>query len=185
MVLSVVQGAATINLSVDADLAASPLCGVNTWSPTRRSPCQNHRTCPYGSGVTTSGTASADVVCGTCAPGTYSDRNDRAACKAHSRCAQFEFQAVAPTDTSDRVCKTWSRCRPRREFVAAAPTATSDRLCQATSFCADDEFEAVAPTRTSDRICQVHTPCADDEFEAVAVSRMTAVVAVAEVEPKP
>ena len=53
------------------------------------------------------------------------------ACVAVSSCGGGEYEAAAPTPTTDRACAPITACDEDAEFEVAAPTATQDRVCQA------------------------------------------------------
>ena len=44
-------------------------------------------------------------------------------------------------------------CDFTNEFQAIAPTSTSNRVCAALTTCTANEYEPVAPTSTSNRVC--------------------------------
>jgi hypothetical protein len=46
------------------------------------------------------------------------------------------------------------------EFEATAPTSTSDRQCELATVCAVDEYETAPLTATADRECAPIPPCA-------------------------
>ncbi len=59
---------------------------------------------------------------GECAPHTVC---------MHSNNSSMQYEAVAPTLTTDRICKDVKVCRPEYEFEIAVPTASTDRVCAA------------------------------------------------------
>ena len=115
-------------------------------------------------------------------------------CKAHTECkATEEYEAKAPTATTDRQCMILTSCKNwgalATEYEAKAPTATSDRACmKLTQECAEsNEWKPPAKNAQgyiiSDRICSSICPanqymsssgcrpltvCKDDEYELVA-----------------
>jgi hypothetical protein len=73
-----------------------------------------------------------------------------------------EYQTIAPTPTSDRVCAPLSTCRPE-EVEEKEPTLTSDRVCVnmtelppvAPTACAADEY-ATAPNGKCTPLTRCH-----------------------------
>ncbi len=54
------------------------------------------------------------------------------------------------------LCTEWADCTSD-EFESLAPTATTDRVCSALSVCDSHATESQAPTATSDRLCACNT----------------------------
>jgi TNFR/NGFR cysteine-rich protein len=92
-----------------------------------------------------------------------------ASCKKLTICADKEFEKLAPTPQTDRVCGPLSSCGAGT-FVSTEPTAVSDRACSPCekgtfssvlnalacapwTACKSGESESVPPSATSDRIC--------------------------------
>ena len=73
-------------------------------------------------------------------------------CPASVSCQPDEF--VGP----ECVCTQATPCQQGHQYEAIAPTATSDRVCKNVTTCAQDEFQVVEPTATSNRVCQVVLP---------------------------
>jgi hypothetical protein len=79
-------------------------------------------------------------------------------CHVYRECDNVtEYEFVAPTKTSDRQCNAHPICEDN-EFEAVAATAKSSRVCQEVRPPCDSatEFEKTAPTSTNDRECD-HT----------------------------
>lgn len=95
------------------------------------------------------------------APTATSDRS----CAALTICTADEFEMTPPSPTGDRVCGALTICGSGEEEVTP-PTATSDRVCEAV--CGADAFEVSPPSEGVARVCQDYTVCAGDEFERVA-----------------
>lgn len=99
-----------------------------------------------------------------------------------------EYEEVAGTSTTDRVCATfkcakeesylpdgvevqpencikWSECPSGIEFEKTPPSVAADRVCNPISAYCDVErngyFELSGPTPTSDRVCKECSGCAD------------------------
>jgi len=71
-----------------------------------------------------------------------------------------QFEELAPTATSDRMCLQLTVCDPNTEYESEAATRTSDRVCAPLTECDfNSEFESVARTPTSDRTCIPLTTC--------------------------
>ena len=78
------------------------------WSATGVVPCdKTHGTCAVGKGMTVAGTATADIQCGDCAGGgvSFSDIDNRFACKACKKCIVGNGLDVACTASTDTMCK--------------------------------------------------------------------------------
>ena len=94
-------------------------------------------------------------------------------CQLYSDCRFGEqFETVAPTLTSDRVCNRTTVCDSKTEFEHIAATAVADRTCQKLTVCADGQYESVAPSATSNRECATIRPkCKGASFESAAPTR--------------
>ena len=113
----------------------------------------------------TDGVQGSDRRCAPCSDGCPENFFQSSACSASSdrqctavsgRCTAFvEFEAVAPTPTSDRQCQSQTECdlENNAQFISEAPTPYSDRVCRDTTVCNGAQNETVAPTATSDRGC--------------------------------
>ena len=99
-------------------------------------------------------------------------------CQDNRVCAASEWEAQAPTGSSDRLCQPLTLCQRQSEFELSPPAQdgngnfVSDRVCRSVSNCTANEFETKAPTATSDRECQaLRPPCTlDCEYEERAPS---------------
>ena len=91
----------------------------------------------------------------------------RGQCRTLTACSPAQYQLIAPTESSDRVCAALTTCRAT-QYERKAPTATSDRECKPLTECRHSQYESTAPTARSDRECTALTECARDEFEAKA-----------------
>lgn len=81
-------------------------------------------------------------------------------CRAHNGTI-LEYELVAPTRSSDRVCARVSApCRPPRQYESLPATSSSDRVCAQTRVCTSAQWELVAPTSNQDRQCADLTTCA-------------------------
>jgi len=93
-------------------------------------------------------------------------------CRASRVCKNYEYQTVAPTYTTNRVCQNLTTCfdgkqlqlwntiqshsdvlAPTLQFESAAATFTSDRNCTNVTICAIGQIATMSETATSDRIC--------------------------------
>lgn len=64
--------------------------------------CVRHRKCPPGSGVVKPGTSTSNVLCGPCAPGTFSDTSSSTdTCRPHRNCSSV---ATPGSASMDAVC---------------------------------------------------------------------------------
>eukprot|EP00040_Diaphanoeca_grandis_P011481 m.58856 g.58856 ORF g.58856 m.58856 type:complete len:2591 (+) comp22623_c0_seq1:340-8112(+) len=88
-----------------------------------------------------------------------------AVCEVVTGCAAVgDEYLVAPANvTHNTVCAAVTICDYSVQFQAIAPTATSDATCTVITSCEDPLVEDQAPTPTSDRTCQ--TAC-DSELNA-------------------
>ena len=103
-------------------------------------------------------------------------------CASLTVCSPGEFVSTSATPTSDRSCKiTRGPCNftNAQEYQAQAPTPTSNRVCSAVAQCnaervaARDEYEARDATNITDRVCSRVTRCTADEFETARPSATT------------
>lgn len=100
-----------------------------------------------------------------CAPGRYlipcsgfAQTSDTSRCVA---CRSGQFKAGTNNVTS---CAVWKTCASG-EYQAAAPTSSSDRVCNACTTCGDNERQLQACGRFADTVCQrCDTACAPRQF---------------------
>ena len=88
-----------------------------------------------------------------------SDPNFRV-CAAWTPCnTTTQYEAVAPTSSTERTCATIAApCVFPQQYELAAPTATSNRLCNTTTaVCPASTYQTSLPTPTSDRGCNALT----------------------------
>lgn len=85
-------------------------------------------------------------------------------CVSTTTCLEGYYEAVAPTDTSNRECERCATCDDATEFQSSFCTATAPGSCDPLTVCGADEFEFARPTATSDRECRPVTKCEDFEF---------------------
>lgn len=88
-----------------------------------------------------------------------SDPNFRV-CAAWTPCnTTTQYEAVAPTSSTERTCGTIAApCVFPQQYELAAPTATSNRLCNTTTaVCPSSTYQTSLPTPTSDRGCNALT----------------------------
>ncbi|XP_048872219.1 tumor necrosis factor receptor superfamily member 5 [Brienomyrus brachyistius] len=68
--------------------------------------CLEHTTCKPGEGVVIQGSATADVVCGLCQLGTFSNQTSAVdVCRPWTNCPPGFYENVPGTNISDRVCE--------------------------------------------------------------------------------
>lgn len=166
--------------------------------------CQQHTVCDAGSFQRVAPSATADAECvplrvcsaqqyETAAPVLDSRRvaiTDRS-CEDLSSCElASQFEASAPTATSDRRCDACSACdadhyilspcsdfadtqcapcvpcSSQTHFERAACTSVHDTVCAELTVCSAEQFEVQAPTATSDRQCVAASACdLTEEYE--------------------
>lgn len=105
----------------------------------------------------------ADTLQCTKCPGNLFSSAGDATCSAHSACLADEWEAAAPTRTSDRDCRAVSLCADSgQEWEVTGPTLTSDRRCVACERCAQQSppaFRKIACTASKDATCSPCTLC--------------------------
>ena len=108
------SGARPNAMQVSKDRDCLPCDGVSTFSAKHDAlACAAFGSCPIGSGMQTPGSATADVVCGMCAPGQWSGVDDRSPCSpcaAACTIANGEKESVECTTATDRVCVARDVC---------------------------------------------------------------------------
>src|SRR6478735_8506969 len=147
--------ASTFSSALNAELCAA-------WSP-----------CKSGETESVAPSASSDRVCSACGSGKYGSAGQ---CQALTVCTATEYEATAPTATTDRRCAAVTVCQPGSRETAA-PTATTDRQCapcssgtystqtnadhcSAWTACTANQFQSTAPSAVIDRVCTAVTSCA-------------------------
>lgn len=101
--------------------------------------------------------------CATCSASEYNPCDASQGASGNDTCVSLspactasQYQAAAPTSTSDRVCLAISSCT-NAQYQAAPPTASSNRVCNNIATCDPySQFQLAAPTTTSNRICQAY-----------------------------
>ena len=131
-------------------------CSANTFSAeANAASCNDHKTCPPGTRVQSSGTATQDRVCASCPAGTYTSANNVANCQAHKSCQAGERTTQPGTPTSDRVC---GPC-PANSFSAAN---NNQATCTPATACTPGTFvQNYDPLPTANRVCAV---CPDSQY---------------------
>ena len=110
-------------------------------------------------------------TCVACAAGTFSSTPGSTVCASWATCvAGTQFQAAAPTNSSDRVCTNHTICDSQLQYETTAPTNTSNRVCTALTICSSQtQYQSVAPTASADRTCANLTICdTQSQFESTA-----------------
>lgn len=137
-------------------------CSAGTWSMAGATSCTSWSSCAPGSQVETMGSDTADRSCAPCAAGTFSSTVNASACEP---CPAGSFAAVPGAVA----CSPWRTCGAM-EYEAAAPSDTSDRVCEAVTECGATEYESTPPTAMSDRECTPCSMCGEGEMEVRACS---------------
>ena len=172
--------------SVEATLSSDRICTACLpgyfKSAQGNEACMLWRTCPRGQGQTSTGTAVADRSCAACALGkTFSTYDDSAPCgNVRDRCVAGKFEARAPTQAVDRVCRPCSagtfssvagakQCSEWRKCAIGSGqlrhgTVTADRECARciVQVTFSDAFDG--------RTCQALLRCSAGEYELVAAT---------------
>jgi hypothetical protein len=81
-------------------------------------------------------------------------------------CAEYEYESIPPTRTTDRGCRMLTNCTSG-EYQSVASTPTTDRGCTSLTVCSATEYASVPPTPTSDRECSNLTVCSATEYASV------------------
>eukprot|EP00054_Salpingoeca_dolichothecata_P029228 m.228623 g.228623 ORF g.228623 m.228623 type:complete len:2714 (-) comp26428_c0_seq3:87-8228(-) len=93
-------------------------------------------------------------------------------CKPITTCTSDEYEAQAPTQSSDRVCKPLTVCECDSlecdEFEEAAPTATSDRSCESCTICPFGHRMLSDCMPNKDRVCDQCSTCNITEYQTSA-----------------
>ena len=85
-------------------------------------------------------------------------------CEDLTVCKAGEYEAMAPTATSDRSCALISSCTASM-YEEVPPTSSSDRICSMLTTCSSDQYVSVLATETSDRVCTARvTSCLASEY---------------------
>ena len=118
--------------------------------------------CRNSTGVACDLAGYCDGVSPACPPDTGSSCiiNARVHCIAGK-----QYQSVAPTATTDRVCANATICNYTWQYDTVVLTATADRTCgHVSGACQSYEYEQATPTASSDRICKNITSCGPYEI---------------------
>jgi hypothetical protein len=76
--------------------------------------------------------------------------------------------------SANRECATVTNCKAATQFESLAATSTSDRVCSGLTVCVDHQFQVKPPTATSNRICAPHTLCDyTTQFQLAAGTNMS------------
>eukprot|EP01047_Picozoa_sp_COSAG01_P010797 COSAG01_NODE_464_length_16617_cov_126.274428_2_plen_2436_part_00 len=126
--------------------------------------CAAFKPCPAGQQLT-GYSAKASGKCTRCPVNTFKRSVGvyTTGCTRWDICGKDEFQKVAGTHTTDRICIPHTRCRTW-QYQLKPPTATTDRICAALKSCPPGQQltgnSATAPGRCF--------PCPSDTFKAIA-----------------
>ena len=100
-------------------------------------------------------------------------------CAALTVCAEWngvtgEYEAVAATPVSDRVCTnittSCGNTTAHGQWMETPHSRTQDRRCRNATVCTDEEYESEPLTFTSDRVCLPLTGCRYDEYQTIAAT---------------
>ena len=80
---------------------------------------------------------------------------------------ETQFELIASTATSDRVCGTKTVCDLDTTYIVFPGSATIDRVCAPLSECLSNEFEIKVKTESSDRACATISECLPTEYESI------------------
>ena len=113
------------------------------------------------------------VSCQTaeCPAGYWESATGGRACAPLSVCNfTFQYEALEPNKTRDRVCLDIRQpCDPESEVEVASPSKRTDRICRLATICQPGlEYEATPLSGQQDRVCHaISPPCAENsEWEA-------------------
>lgn len=150
---------------VDSTTTVCTACPDYTFtSGTNAETCTPWHECEEGESESVMPNATRDRVCSVCGANKF---DHSGTCLDLTICSNLQFEAMAPTGTSDRACVDLSVCDVE-EYESTAPTAFTDRVCSAVRNCTqENEYESRAPSPTSDREC---TPCPADSRVGVVNS---------------
>ena len=81
-------------------------------------------------------------------------------------CIVGEYEVVAPTWTSERVCDTITQCLAT-QWEKRSPTAFRDRICETTTVCNSEQYTTKAATTTSDAQCALLSVCGNSRYASV------------------
>jgi hypothetical protein len=137
-------------------------CAAGQYAPD--GPTKNCWLCKPGSFTESEGYGQCDTCNGVT---EWQDGHGAKSCKPVALCATFEYEAVAPTKTSNRVCRAVKDC-PHGTWESRSPGPKNDRECTVWRVCATFEFEAQAGHLHADRTCHPHSAeCPDGHWESV------------------
>jgi hypothetical protein len=108
--------------------------------------------------------------CAACATDTFKARRGKygTQCLPATVCDKdTQFQSVASTSTSNRVCKPVTECGSH-EYEASPKTTTSDRVCRAHTACSPTHFASKPASKTADMQCTELTACSSSQYESQA-----------------
>ena len=139
----------------------------------RNGVCKRYSKCGKDEYESSAPTASSDRECVQCSQCDFlrefkyrgcrnvsDDQNTVCRTVAKACDSQNQFEAVAPSVTSDRVCQNHRVCSAN-EWLAKEGDATHDSDCRRTTTCVAGEKQVARPQRTSNRLCSECTPGVD------------------------
>eukprot|EP00041_Stephanoeca_diplocostata_P038734 m.1547738 g.1547738 ORF g.1547738 m.1547738 type:complete len:2579 (-) comp25261_c0_seq2:183-7919(-) len=106
-----------------------------------------------------------------CPTGTFSDSGTYP-CSTTGVCTYpAEYESVAATASTDRVCLSASQpCSLGDAYETAPLTPTSNRVCTPQPVCSATQWESTAPTVTSARECTLLTVCTSTQYASVVAT---------------
>lgn len=108
--------------------------------------CVTKQECPAGQRVTSLGDATTNRACQACVEG-YTTVANSATCIPHTPCNSSQYEAAAPTTTSDRVCFPLAPCNAELYRQLKAATNVTDRICVLLT---DDGVQLAVSIRTAE-----------------------------------
>ena len=110
--------------------------------------CQPARRCQPSQYAATPLTATADRVCATCAPGTFSNTINQVACVPWTTCTstQYVCNGSFPNSSTDRKCCNANVCQPNQYFNITT------QKCVPLSNCRPGSYTSTPSTLTNDRL---------------------------------
>ena len=115
--------------------APSQPCSTGTWDHDGNpaTACVAWTSCVPGQAVATSGTATKDRTCATCASGKFSTTMNAASCTPWTNCQPGTYVSAKGTSASDRQCAACMSCSS--STVVNASSCTVDPCCGSTDPC--------------------------------------------------
>ena len=84
-------------------------------------------------------------------------------------CELGQYEVLAPTWSSDRLCAPITQCLPT-EWEKQSPTAFRNRICENTTVCGLEQYTAVVSTTTNDAECNMLRVCSSSQYASVVAT---------------